>query len=72
MSQQPHTIEIVITPDGEVKATVQGIKGPSCGEASAFLDRLGEVVEDRDTAEYYEQPMHDSCHNTAGAGGRGW
>jgi hypothetical protein len=37
----PHTIQIEITPEGKVKATVEGIAGPQCGPLSAFLDALG-------------------------------
>ncbi|MGD9099247.1 MAG: DUF2997 domain-containing protein [Anaerolineae bacterium] len=66
--QQPHTIEIEITPQGEVKATVQGVKGAACADISAFLDELGEVAEDRVTAEFYEQPTAASPYATVGGG----
>jgi len=56
MAQQvPHTIEVEITPEGEIKATVKGVPGPKCGELSAFLDGLGTVVEDSHTPDYYRQ-----------------
>jgi len=70
--QQPHTIEIFVKPDGEVEATVKGIKGPACGDASKFLDELGVVVEDQHTAEYFEQPVDQDHHNITGTGGREW
>ncbi len=65
---QPHTIEIEITPQGEVKATVQGVKGAACTDISKFLDELGEVVEDQATAEMYEQPASTSSYLNIGGG----
>ncbi len=66
--RQPHTIEIEITPQGEVKATVQSVKGAACVDISKFLDELGDVVEDRATAEMYEQPAATSPYATVGGG----
>ena len=51
---QAHTIEVVITEDGEIKATVQGVAGPACEDLSRFLDQLGEVVEDKKTPDFYQ------------------
>ena len=64
MSNTPHTINIEITPNGEVKATVEGIIGPVCGPLSAFLDRLGEVVEDDPTPEFYMPAQIDEQIDT--------
>jgi hypothetical protein len=50
----PVTIDIEITPDGEIKSTVSGVSGPQCGPLSEFLDKLGEVVEDSPTADFYQ------------------
>jgi len=65
---QPHTIEIEITAQGEVKATVQGVKGAACADISRFLDELGDVVEDRATTEMYEQPAATSSYTSVGGG----
>jgi hypothetical protein len=65
---QPHTIDIEISPQGEVRSTVQGIKGAACGDISKFLDELGNVVEDQATAELYEQPTATSSYTTVGGG----
>lgn len=51
---QAHTIDVTITEDGEIKATVQGVTGPACEDISKFLDRLGEVVEDTKTPDFYQ------------------
>ena len=52
-------IEIVITPTGEVKFEVKGIKGGSCVDETKFLEKaLGgdaAVVDQQKTGEYYEQ-----------------
>jgi hypothetical protein len=50
-----HTIQVTITETGEIKATVQGVNGPTCGQLSAFLDELGKVVEDQRTPDFYRQ-----------------
>lgn len=49
-----HTIDVTITEDGEVKATVQGVAGPACEDLSRFLDQLGKVVEDKPTPDFYQ------------------
>ena len=49
-----HTIDVVITDDGEVKVTVQGVQGPACEDISKFLDQLGDVIEDKKTPDFYQ------------------
>ncbi len=66
MQKPPHTIKIEISPEGEVKATVQGVKGAACTDISKFLDELGNVIEDQATAEMYEQPTSTSPYATVG------
>jgi hypothetical protein len=52
-------IEIVITPTGEVRFEVKGVKGGSCLDETKFLEAAlgGEaaVVDQQKTGEYYEQ-----------------
>lgn len=52
MANQPHTIEVEILPDGQVKGAVKGVTGKSCTALSAWLDEIGEVTVDRHTADY--------------------
>jgi len=51
-AHQPHTILIEIAPDGTLTGTVQGVAGPACTSISAWLDEIGEVTEDRHTADF--------------------
>ena len=49
-------IEIVISPDGEVKLEVRGIKGPACAPVVKKLaDAVGELKSQNFTSEYYEK-----------------
>lgn len=54
MAHMGHTIDVMITEDGEIKATVQGIQGSACADISKFLDQLGKVVEDKKTPDFYQ------------------
>lgn len=48
-------IEIIITPEGDVKATVKGIKGKRCvEEAAPLVKAAGERKYENLTSEYYE------------------
>ena len=50
----PHIV-FRIKPDGTVESTIKGIEGSSCsGLGSKIEERLGEIVEDRETEEYYQ------------------
>ncbi len=56
MSNQPHTIEITVQPDGKIVGEVKGVAGAHCAPLSAWLDELGEVEEDRHTPDYHRRP----------------
>jgi hypothetical protein len=44
---------IEISADGEtVSGTVEGVAGKSCGGVAALLDKVGEELEHRSTADY--------------------
>lgn len=50
-----HEMEIIITPTGETKVHIKGIKGKKCvDEINALKVALGEVKEQKLTSEYYE------------------
>lgn len=50
-----HEMEIIITPTGETKVHIKGIKGKKCvDEINALKAALGEVKEQTLTSEYYE------------------
>ena len=49
------TIEITVDAKGAVVAETKGFTGPSCKDASRFLElALGEKVADQPTAELYQ------------------
>ena len=50
----PHTITVTLTADGKIKTEVDGIKGPSCEEATRWLEQLGTTVDHGNTPEFYE------------------
>ena len=55
MSSVPPTIEIVISPAGESTVQTKGFAGPSCRDASRFIEQaLGEAAGERLTAEFYQ------------------
>ena len=56
MSGTTRTIEITVSPAGEVTVQTKGFAGPSCRDASRFVERaLGESVGERLTAEFHQQ-----------------
>ena len=53
-NMQEHTI--TISPKGAVTITVNGVKGASCKDVTAALEKkLGLVTDDQLTSEFYEQ-----------------
>jgi hypothetical protein len=55
MNATPKTIEVVVSPAGETTVQTKGFAGPSCREASRFLERaLGERTAERLTAEFHQ------------------
>ena len=49
------TIEIIVTPDGRTTLQTLGFTGPSCQDASRFLEQaLGHRIVERPTAEFYQ------------------
>ena len=59
----PPTIEIVVEPDGSTSVQTHGYTGPSCREASAFIERaLGTISSETLTAEFHQtavQPQRE-------------
>ncbi|MDJ0705915.1 MAG: DUF2997 domain-containing protein [Leptolyngbyaceae cyanobacterium MO_188.B28] len=62
------TLEFIIFPDGRVKEKVTGIVGSSCAEVTALLEeKLGQVVSQQQTSEYYAQEVCQTASSTARA-----
>jgi len=57
MSQE---IIVSISPSGEVKVTVNGVRGPACTDLTKAIEQaLGSVKADRKTPEYFQrQEVH--------------
>lgn len=53
----PHTITVTLKADGTMETVVDGIKGPSCEEATRFLEELGTVTADSNTPEFYQSDL---------------
>jgi hypothetical protein len=50
-------IELLFTPDGEVRLQTRGLKGKDClTETEALEKALGTVTERQKTSEFYQQP----------------
>jgi hypothetical protein len=50
-------IELVFTPEGEVRLQTRGLKGKTCLTETESLEKaLGTVKEREKTSEYYQQP----------------
>jgi len=50
-------IELLFTPDGEVRLKTRGLKGKTCMDETEALERAVGTVKDREkTSEYYQQP----------------
>jgi hypothetical protein len=50
------TIEVIVSPTGQIQIETKGFAGASCRDASRFLEEaLGVKTEDRPTAEFYSQ-----------------
>ena len=50
------TIEITVSPKGEATVQTRGFSGPSCRDASRFVERaLGERVAETLTPEFHQQ-----------------
>lgn len=58
------TIEILVTPEGNTSVRTLGFVGPSCRDASRFLEKaLGRSIGEKLTAEFHEsQPVQQSQH----------
>lgn len=50
-------IEIVISPQGDIKLETRGFTGPGCQEASRYLEQtLGMKASERLTSGFYQTP----------------
>ncbi len=60
---ETHELEIEISPGGEIKVHVKGVKGPACMEYAELLEEILVVSGTRDrNREYYETPTGVEIH----------
>jgi hypothetical protein len=61
------TIEVVVSPQGEVSVETKGFSGPSCREASRFIEQaLGQRTGELLTAEFHQsQAQQESAQQRA-------
>jgi hypothetical protein len=61
------TIEIIVSPTGQVTVQTKGFSGAGCQEASRFLEQaLGARLSDERTAEYYHtEPVRQNAKEGA-------
>ena len=56
------TIEILVAPNGQTQVQTRGFMGPSCRDASRFLEQaLGQRTDEQLTAEFHQT---ESVHQT--------
>ena len=51
---QQQTVKVEIGPDGTMTYSVEGVKGESCTDLTAFLDDMGDAAQLCKTDEFYE------------------
>ncbi len=67
------SLEFIIYPDGRVMEKVTGIVGSSCQEVTAAIEaRLGVVVSQEKSSEYYHQTVNQSVKATNEASFSDW
>ena len=60
MSGITRTIEIIVTAKGKTSVQTKGFFGPSCRDASRFIERaLGQATSETLTAEFHQTPQVD-------------
>ena len=53
------TIEIIVQPDGQASVQTKGFTGPSCRDASRFIERaLGKATGEQLTPEFHQTQPH--------------
>jgi hypothetical protein len=59
-------LEITISPEGQIKVHIKGIKGKKCSDLMKKLEKeLGFISEQKYTSEYYEQEDSTQIHGRA-------
>ena len=60
-----HRVVITISPNGDTKVGVSGVKGAGCKQLTReFEQALGRAGESKETQEYYEQPLVQTVDRT--------
>ena len=63
------TIEITVGTDGSIRVATHGFSGPTCRDASRFLEQaLGKITAETLTAEYHQAQTAQSVDQQQTAG----
>jgi hypothetical protein len=54
-----HEIDIDIKPDGTFSFGVKGVKGKKCKELTKFLEELGDIMNQDNTSEFYQDEVQE-------------
>jgi hypothetical protein len=58
-------IEVIVSPTGETKVETRGFSGPSCRDASRFVEEaLGQRVSEQLTAEFHATAAQDAVRQS--------
>jgi hypothetical protein len=60
------TIEIIVSPTGEIQIAAVGFKGPDCEKATRFLEEALGVVDRRAKKPEYHQTRHTAHQQKIG------
>ena len=50
-------ITFTINAEGDVEYSIDGIKGTGCEELTKLFENLGDTIEEKNTAEYYQKEV---------------
>jgi hypothetical protein len=63
MNEKPTIIVTIHRSSGEVEAKVLNVQGPKCTEMTAPIRRLGNVLTDEHTPDFYQAVSEDVSQN---------
>jgi hypothetical protein len=60
------TIEVIVSPQGEIRVETKGFAGGECREASQFIEKaMGQRTSEQLTAEFHQQAIKHQANQQA-------